>query len=350
MKKIISLTLALICLISLFSCAKEETGPRSAAGGIKTDEKDLYPAEFLFFQDKEIEFDEFRYYYLNLRDQYLKEDENYFDSQEAEKALKEEALDVLKTAWGARFLAEKHKVKLNSKDKKSVREDIEKTIEFYGGKEEFQKQLEASYMTMDLYHYMMEYSALYLKLFNTLYEDGGDFAWSDEEFYKYYKEHYVAVQQIFIPYKSGESKENYSATLKEANEIYDKAAGGEDFWQLIEKYGKDQNMLSFPDGYYFTKGQAEDVLYEKTLELKEGQISQPTPGETGLYILKRMSLKKLRMDENKKTTLFGYTDTANEFHAGAYDEEFQEKFKEQADKIKIKYSPYWESVSSKSVY
>ena len=126
MKKILSLFLCAVCLFSLFSCSEEEVGPRSAVGGIHKDDGDIYPTEFLFFNGKEIEFDEFRYYYLNLKNQYLEKDKNYFDNEETEKALKEEALSVIKTAWGARFLAEKHGVKLNAKDKKSVQNDIKK--------------------------------------------------------------------------------------------------------------------------------------------------------------------------------------------------------------------------------
>ena len=350
MKRIVSLLLALIFLVSLPACAKEEVKPRSKAGGIHTEKGDEYPVDFLFFNGRAIEFDEFRYYYLNLRDQYLSEDENYFETEGAEETLKEEALSVLKTAWGARLLAEKYKIKLQNKEKISVKKDIEKTIDSYSEKEEFIKELESSFMTMDLYEYMMEYSALYLKLFNTLYKDGGKFAWSDKEFYQYYEENYLAIQQIFIPYKSGEDKENHPNTLKEAEEICSQAKDGKDFWQLIEKHGKDENMLSYPDGYYFTKGQAEDVLYDAALSLKVGEISSPVAGETGLYILKRMELKKLRMDQNKETTLFGYTDSFGEFHAGAYDEEFQKKFQKTADQIKVEFGDAWDQISTKTVF
>ena len=49
-----------------------------------------------------------------------------------------------------------------------------------------------------------------------------------------------------------------------------------------EKFGKDENMLDYPDGYYFTKGQAEDALYQASQALEIGGISEPIAAESGL--------------------------------------------------------------------
>ena len=349
MKQIFSLILCLSVLFSLAACKKEE-GPRPQAGGLHTESGDLYPTDFLSFDGSVIEFDLFRYYYLNYKNMYLEEDSAYFEQEGAEEQLKEEILSVLKDFYAIRFLADEHKVRLSREDKDSVREDIDKTVEFYNGKDAFLSFLKESYMTEELYEYMMEYSALYLKLFNKLYKDGGKMEWSDEEFYSYYEKNYLAAQQIFIPYVEGETKESHAATLKSANEIYGKAAAGEDFWQLLEAHGKDDNMLDYPDGYYFTKGQAEDVLYEATAALNIGEISKPVAGETGLYIIRRMEMKKLRMDENRETTLYGYSDTLGNWNAGVYDDAFQTLYKERAEAIKAVFSDYWDLVSTKTVY
>lgn len=349
MKRFFTLILTIAMILSLVACGKED-GPRPAAGGLHTDSGDLYPTEFLTFDGKDVEFDLFRYYYLNYKNMHLEEDAAYFDTEEAEEQLKNEIKDVLLDFYAIRFLAEEHKVQLNKDDRKSVEEDIEKTVEFYNGKEAFLAFLEDSFMTEDLYIYMMEYSAIYLKLFNKLYKDGGKMEWSDEEFYSYYEDNYLAAQQIFLPFEEGETKENHPKTLELANDLHARAAKGEDFWQLVEAYGKDENMLDYPDGYYFTEGQAEDALYQATASLEKGSISTPVAGETGLYIIRRMELKEIRMKENRETTLYGYTDSMNEWHAGAYDAEFQKYYQERADQIKIEKSAYWDQVSTKTVY
>ena len=54
--------------------------------------------------------------------------------------------------------------------------------------------------------------------------------------------------------------------------------------------------------------------------------------------------------ENKKTALFGYTDSYGQFHAGAYDEDFQKKFQETADKIKVEKSGDFDLISTKTVH
>ncbi len=349
MKRIITLILALVFLFSLVSCKGEE-GPRPAIGGLHTKDGDLYPAEFLTFDETKVEFDLFRYYYLNYKNMYLEENDAYFEAEGAEEQLKTEIMDVMLDFYAIRFLAEENNVRLNKTDRKSVNADIEKTVEFYNGKEEFLEFLEESFMTEELYVYMMEYSAIYLKLFNKLYKDGGKLEWSDEKFFTYYDQNYLAAQQIFLPFEEGETKENHPKTMELANGLYQRAVGGEDFWELVKAHGKDDNMLDYPDGYYFTKGQAEDALYEATAALKKGDVSKPVAGETGLYIIRRMEMKELRMKENRETTLYGYTDSMNEWHAGAYDAEFQEHYQARAKKIKIEKSDYWNEVSTKTVY
>lgn len=349
MKQLLSLFLCFGIIFSLAAC-KEKGGPRPEAGGLHGQSGDLYPTSFLKFDETEVEFDLFRYYYLNYKKMYLEEDSAYFEKEGAQEQLKEEILEVLKDFYAIQFLAAEHKVRLNKDDREAVEADIEKTVEFYNGKEAFLGFLAESFMTEELYTYMMEYSALYLKLFNKLYKDSGKMEWSDDQFYEYYEANYVAAQQIYLPFEEGENKDNHPETLKLANSIHQKAKDGEDFWELVKAHGKDENMPDYPDGYYFTKGQAEDALYQATAALEKGGISEPVVGETGLYIIRRMELKKLRMDENRETTLYGYTDTLNEWHAGAYDTEFQELYKARAEKIAVTFSDAWSLVSTETVY
>ncbi len=351
MKRIFALLSALIFLFCGASCNKKEyTYPEEKLGGIRTDAGETYPEAFLTFDGKSVPFDVFRYYYLNYRDEYLKENEKHFESEGAEKALKEEVLACLLDYYAVQFLAKEHGVALEEDEMDAVREEIQQTVDFYGDEESFLKILHESYMSHGLYYKMMEYSSLYLKLFNTLYEDGGKEAWSDEEFYEYYRAHYLAVQQIFIPYEEGESGKHCENTMAKANSVHAEATGGKDFWKLIEAYGKDDTMLDYPDGLYFTEGEAEDVLYEAAKGLAVGEISTPVTAESGIYIIKRMELKELRMQENRSTALFGYYDTLDEWHAGAYDDAFYQLYRERAEKIKVEYSDFWNLVSTESVY
>ena len=351
MKRLFALSLAMLLCFTFPSCGQTEYSyPEEKLGGIQTSQGKIYPEPFITFDKTEVSFDMFRYYYLNYRDEYLKEDKDHFKAEGAEDAMKEEVLSCLLDYYAVLFLAKEYKVKLSDEEMDAVREDIQKTIDFYGEEEEFLSVIHESHMSHGLYYKMMEYSSLYLKLFNTLYEDGGKEAWSDEEFYEYYRKNYLALQQIYIPFETGETETNHTETLAKANDVYNKAADGADFWKLIEAHGKDETMLDYPDGFYITKGEAEDALYEAANKLAIGEISKPVVGKSGLYIIKRLELKELRMKENRSTALFGYYDTTDTWHAGAYDSAFQELYRKRAEKIKVDYGTYWDQISSETVY
>ncbi len=349
MKRLSTFLLCMIILFTLSSCSTQAKESEKL-GGMHTDQGDLYPENFLKFDGKTVSFNEFRYYYLNYRDMYLKEDGDYFSTQEREDDLKAEVLQCLLDDWAVKFLANEKHIKLTSEEKKAVQNDIESTMAVYGDKEAFLKDLHSSYMSLDHYESKMEYSSLYLKLFDSLFREDGKEAFTDEEFYAYYKENYLAVQQIFLKFVSGEKKDHCPETLAKAKSIYEEATQGADFWLLVETYGEDTNMLSYPDGYYFTQGEAEDELYEASKALDIGQVGEAVVTESGVYIIKRMELKKLRMDENRETALFGYWDTMNEWHAGAYDQVFFDLYRSRADKIKVEYSQFWDQISTKTVY
>lgn len=348
MKRILSLLLAFAIMLSLASCSQEVF--KEKLGGIHTPSGDLYPEDFLTFDGQSISFSEFRYFYLNYRDMYLAENKDHFLSEENEKALKEEVLQCLLDQWAVRFLAKENHVKLTLKEKKQVKEEVQNTVASYENEEAFEKELATSYASRSYYQSMLEYSSLYFKLFDKLYGEDGKEAFSDEEFYEYFEANYLAVQQIFIPFEEGEKKDSCEKTLAHADSVYQKAKNGENFWSLVETYGKDENMLSYPDGYYFTEGQAEDILYKASKELEIGGISKPVVSSSGVYIIRRMELRKIRMDENRHNALFGYSDSYDEFHSGAYDALFHEMYRQKASEIHIEYSEYWDLVSTKTVY
>lgn len=348
MKRILAFFLCAVLILSVAGCQGKETMPEPE-GKLKTPDGEIYPESFLILDGLEVSFTEFRYYYLNYKNMHLTEDADYFNSTEREEALKQEVLDNLLDAWAVKLLAKEHKVSLTSSEKEAVQASIDKTIAQYQNEEEFLQELAKSYMNFSLYEKTMEFSSLYLKLFDTLYQDGGKEAWTDEEFFAYYREHYLAVQQIYLPFEDGETASDCPSTTSKAQNILKEYQDGADFWKLVETYGKDDRMLDYPDGYYLTQGQAEEVLYQASKALKIGEVSQPVVGKSGVYLIKRMELSELRMTQNRQTALFGYTDTFDQHYPGAYDEDFNRLYSARADEIKVEFSPYWDLVSTQTV-
>ncbi len=348
MKKILSLILALCLLTSLSACGKE-TVVEEKLGGILQNGQALYPEEFLRFDSVKVSFTEFRYFYLNYKNMYLEEDPDHFQSEENEEALKKEVLQYLLDQYAVRFLAKENGIRLSSEDKKAIEAEMESTKTSYESEAAFEEELAKSYLSLSSYRAMLEYSSLYLKLFEHLYGENGKKQFSQEEFKAYFEENYLAVQQIYLPFGKDETKDACEATRNEAASIRSRWESGEDFWELVKKHGKDDNMLDYPDGYYITEGQAEEVLYEASKALEIGQVSQPVIGASGVYLIRRMELKELRMEENRQTALYGYYDTYNEHHPGAYDDAFYKLYREKAEKISVEYGPLWEQVSTETV-
>lgn len=75
-----------------------------------------------------------------------------------------------------------------------------------------------------------------------------------------------------------------------ATEVYEKAAAGEDFDELIKQYGEDPGMENSPEGYTFTKGKMVDEFYNAAMALDVGEISHPVRSSYGFHIIKRLPL------------------------------------------------------------
>lgn len=79
-------------------------------------------------------------------------------------------------------------------------------------------------------------------------------------------------------------------TLAKANLVLDKVNAGEDFDALIEKYGEDPGTASNPDGYVFTKGQMVEPFEKAAYALEEGKTSGLVETPFGYHIIKRLPM------------------------------------------------------------
>ncbi|MBR2615193.1 MAG: SurA N-terminal domain-containing protein [Clostridia bacterium] len=166
MKRIAALFLALLFSLSLFSCSSEKLG------GLRTEKGEGYPASFLTFDGKKVEFSEFRYYYLNYRDMYLAEDPEHFSKEGSETALKDEILQCLLDQYALAALIREKDIRLDRDEKAALKTQIEEARAPFESEEAFLESLHASYMTEAHFKRMMEQSALSQKLFDVLFAKG----------------------------------------------------------------------------------------------------------------------------------------------------------------------------------
>ncbi len=71
------------------------------------------------------------------------------------------------------------------------------------------------------------------------------------------------------------------------NEIYVKAAKGEDFDELIRLYGQDPGMKTSPEGYFFTHGDMVKEFEDAAYAITPGNLSGIVKTDYGYHVIKR---------------------------------------------------------------
>ncbi len=131
-----------------------------------------------------------------------------------------------------------------------------------------------------------------------------------EEAEKIYKENYVCAKHVLVAISENRSDEEAKAL---ADEIYKRAAAGEDFDLLINEYGEDPGMANAPDGYVFTKGEMVVEFEEGTYALRDEQISEPIKTSYGYHIIKRLPLPNDEKFINSLRGELAYNQASAEF-------------------------------------
>lgn len=338
--------LMLIPLLFFSSCEKNSPALKEVSGETETQTEEFYPKDFLFLNNESVSFEEFRYYYLNYKNMYLEKDAAFFDQEENEEKLKNDIVTILLDNRGIRLLAEENGFVLTNADRKAVAENIKNAKKEHGEKA-FSESLSSVFMTEDLYRRSLENALVSSKLFSTLFEEGGKFAWDKKTYYAYFKENFLSAETVLFPYEKKETKEKCENTLKKAEEFLEKLKSGEEFYYLVNTYGND---LVFYEGDSFQKGKEKDTFYQAVAPLKAGEISPPVLTEDGVFLLRRIEDSPSLMEKKRANALFGSTDEKGVFHPGAYDEEFILLYKKRSENIKITYGKEWNGIRSNTVF
>jgi peptidyl-prolyl cis-trans isomerase SurA len=115
-----------------------------------------------------------------------------------------------------------------------------------------------------------------------------------EEIQRYYDAHlgeYATPERYKIAHIVFQLPEDADAARRKAVEaeaegVYEKIKGGEDFGAMAQKYSQDATGKSGGELGWFEPGQLVDSLAEALAKLDVGEISPPVPGPGGVHILK----------------------------------------------------------------
>ncbi len=117
-----------------------------------------------------------------------------------------------------------------------------------------------------------------------------------EEVNAYYNEKYVSAKHILI-----EKGEDAEASKKLAEEILERAKGGEDFDKMAQEYSTDPGLEANPQGYVFTDGEMVKPFEDgvKALEIGGFGICE---SDYGYHVLLRLELPELTEEMNTTVT------------------------------------------------
>jgi len=331
------ITAILLCFVLLFAfaaaCAKKEKVDQSAREETKDNgqiEKTVQETDFgkdrmevyrkgfdahradeivLTVGGREVCWQEF-YYWLLVSIEYFVENygeiENW-NANDGDVSVKDyvlrETVDILKLHRSVEEKADELNVEIGAADREYLETTKADVIEQYGGREAFEAELEANFMSEEVYDRQNEIAILYYNVFAKLYGENGELA-SDEETADFAESiGYMRVKHIMLAKLNEDGTVLDAETLKEKletaetvlQEILDTPENERErvFDEKMHAYSEDPDMEIYPDGYSFVAGSGEliEELDMAAAELPEGEVAAKIiESEQGFHIVMRLGV------------------------------------------------------------
>lgn len=320
MKRLISALLILTCLIGLFSCSTEAKMPK--AGDSRT---------VLTVGDKKINYDIFRYFYMNAKVSTDRGDNGYWTANpEAEATLKAEVLDMILTCEATLRLASKYKIKLTKQEKKDVNDFAKEWKNTSNG------NVNDDFMTEHSFVYLQRYVKIWSKVYNyVIAEENGIIKCDDKTVLADAPVNFRNIRYLMLEFNDTNKEEKRA----QAHAILENARQGGDFEQSVKTYCEDPVMKRSPDvGYYFTKGQIALEIEELTETLAVGGISDVVELDGAFFVVERLDVDIEYVENNLSNFI--------EMYLGRRYNEIIEEIK---DGLSVKYTDIWENANTSNV-
>lgn len=277
-------------------------------GGCNKSDKLSGSTVIMTIGDREITYDEYRYYFLYTKAQMDQGDATYWDKNSgAEDTLKKTVDDNIKSTVAQeklvdQFLTEANQAGLNSEDTAAVDAAISSTIATLGTESDYAVALAAENMTADFYRKWLERSQLMKKMMTIVFSEGGKYAVTDDELKTFVAEKYAHVKHILLLLDTADTgttnKDKATDLLKQVNE-------GGDFDALMVANSADYSE-EYPDGYTFTTGEMVAEFETAAFALKENEVSDIVTTTYGYHIIKRLPIAENYFTDNRDTVLSAY--------------------------------------------
>ena len=300
MKKALAVAMAaVLLLLTLAGC---NTNDPTGSSYLNVDGQPVDAAYVMKIDGEEISPEIFRFYYLPIRDSYESNGADLTDETVQQQLMEEATNTLLQYHCAISKVAQELGISLTDEETESVKQTIESNKAQFESEEAYQAALDDIYATDASYlTYMLNYQ-LYQKIINYLETDSGsEYYVDDETLLSKVHDNYVHVKHILVLCEEDDDEEE---RLAFAQELLERARGGEDFDSLISEYGEDPGMTTNPDGYYFTKDDSYvQEFKDASFALEENAISEPVKTDYGYHIIQRLPIDDEYVKENRSTFL-----------------------------------------------
>ena len=288
--KTIALSLALTLIFPLLvSCSEKDKN------GIADSES------ILSCGSREISYGLYKYFFLNYKDNYKKEDlEN--DSEAVYAEITDDCLKSLSGVYGVVTLCEQYGIYTTDAD---IKEKVNATIDSIceqnineendkTGIKGYRKQLAANYMTEDILRFILSVDYAEEKLFIKMTGEGGVINSDDATVRLALEEEFIRVLQVYI--NTSETDRSYEECKALAEKIAKQAKDGADFDALVANNSNDYTMTR--DGYYMPRGWMEAEFEDVAFSLGIGESSDVLELGDGFHIIKRYECEDEYIEKN----------------------------------------------------
>ena len=266
------------------------------------------------FGDDTVNYEEYRYFYLNTKLGMDNGDESYWTTNaDAEAKLKEDVLYSISQLYAIEAAAAENGVTLSDEAKAETQSLVDSYLDAYG-EEEFGKMLEQSYFTRDLFERISNVIALETELYQYVIEN--DVLGKESEVKaKLNSDEYVRVMHILYA-----DEATAQGILEEA-----KTATDDEFYALAQE-AEDGGMIGNTEGYCFTYDMMVEPFEKASFELEVGETSDLVKSDYGYHIIRRLEKSEDYINKNYVALATDYLQA--DFYN--YVDEFAKKYADEA--------------------
>lgn len=187
-------------------------------------------------------------------------------------------------------------ISLTDQDKADIDSKIAGYVESSGGKEAFAKNLADSYLSEELYRYLMGVASLYEKIFINMYGESAE-KFSDADALAFASEKgYIEAKHIYMGAGEDEAKDNEVKAKMQALLDKLKAVSGTSerkalFDELMKANTEDTGLSAYPNGYLFKEGDMDAQFETASKAIAENSISEIVKSSYGYHIILRLPIK-----------------------------------------------------------